>query len=94
MDEISNSPFKNQIMNELQTALILDMIKNSISVCNEKCNIGTVKSLGSIEKSCLEKCQDRYVDATQVVVGAYELYAKQVHFHFFFPIFLKTPLFF
>jgi import inner membrane translocase subunit TIM13 len=63
----SESEMMHQVKSELATAYAQEFYNTVRDKCFKACVTSPSSSLSSSERTCLERCVDRYVDATQVV---------------------------
>ena len=60
-----------QIKNEVQLAVMQDLIRQLSRKCFDKCVTTPGTSFSKSETACLSKCSDRFLEATQIVGKAY-----------------------
>merc|ERR1712070_1223858 len=63
----SESDMMHQMKAELATAYAQEFYNTVRDKCFKACVTSPSSSLSSSERTCLERCVDRYVEATQVV---------------------------
>jgi len=63
----SDSEMMHQVKAELATAYAQEFYNTVRQKCFKACITSPSSSLSSSERTCLERCVDRYVEATQVV---------------------------
>ncbi|WZN65757.1 mitochondrial inner membrane translocase subunit Tim13 [Chloropicon roscoffensis] len=63
----SESDMMHQVKAELATAYAQEFYNTVRDKCFKACVTSPSSSLSSSERTCLERCVDRYVEATQVV---------------------------
>mmetsp|Transcript_5945 Transcript_5945/g.14473 ORF Transcript_5945/g.14473 Transcript_5945/m.14473 type:complete len:115 (-) Transcript_5945:181-525(-) len=63
----SDSQMMHQVKAELDAAYAQEFYNTVRDKCFKACVTSPSSSLGSSERTCLERCVDRYLEATQVV---------------------------